>query len=269
MSNLAVRVWSALVLGTLFGLVTIAGGIPFVMFVALMACVFWVEWTDMKMPGSDDRLQSTGILALIGLAVVVVFIPATFQVFALLAVLVLFAAAAMGLRDTRAVGGFIYAALLLTSLGLLRGPWGFHPGLVAIIFLAAVVWATDIGAYFVGRGVGGPKLAPLVSPNKTIAGALGGLGSAVIAALLVHLLFGVSSWVAAVVLAVLLSLLSQAGDLFESWLKRRAGVKDSGRVIPGHGGVMDRVDGLVFAAFGLWLACFWRVGMDEPARAFF
>lgn len=269
MSNLAVRVWSALVLGTLFGLVTIAGGVPFVVFVTLMASVFWVEWTDMKLPGSDDRLQSTGIVALVGLAIAVLLVSPAFQFAVLLIVLALFSIAAWGLRDTRAVGGFIYAALLLISLGLLRGAWGFHPGLVAIIFLAAVVWATDIGAYFVGRSVGGPKLAPRVSPNKTMSGALGGLASAIFAALVVHLVFGVSSWGAAVGLATLLSVLSQIGDLFESWIKRRAGVKDSSRVIPGHGGVMDRVDGLVFAAFGLWLACIWRVGMDQPAHAFF
>ena len=269
MSNLAVRVWSALVLGTLFGLVTIAGGLPFVVFVTVMASVFWVEWTDMKMPGSDDRLQSTGILALIGLAITVLAAPAGWQPALLMAVLALFTVCAVGLRDTRAVGGFVYAALLLISLGLLRGGWGDQTGLVAILFLAAVVWATDIGAYFVGRAAGGPKLAPRISPNKTISGALGGLGSAIATGLIIHLIFGVSSWLAAIGLAGLLSVLAQIGDLFESWIKRRAGVKDSSRVIPGHGGVMDRVDGLVFAAFGLWLACVWRVGMDQPAHAFF
>ncbi|MCR9122733.1 MAG: phosphatidate cytidylyltransferase [Phyllobacteriaceae bacterium] len=269
MSNLATRVWSGVVLGTIFIAVTIAGGTPFVMFITLIAAIFWVEWTDMKMPGSDDRLQPVGILALIGLAVIVLFAPPAAKTILLLAVLAAFAVAAFGLKDRRAIGGFVYAALLLISLGLLRGDWGFEPGLAAIIFLVAVVWATDIGAYFVGRRVGGPKLAPRVSPNKTISGALGGLASAIVAALLVDALFGVSSFWAAIALALFLSVLSQAGDLFESWIKRRAGVKDSGRVIPGHGGVMDRVDGLVFAAIGLWFACVLRAGIDQPAHAFF
>lgn len=269
MSDLATRVWSGVVLGLVFLLVTLMGGAPFVLFVTLMAAVFWVEWVDMKMPGADDRLQATGILALIGCALTVLLAPPEAQAPLLLAVLALFALGAVGLKDRRAIGGFLYAALLLTSLGLLRGPWGFEPGLEAIIFLAAAVWATDIGGYFVGRAVGGPKLAPRISPNKTMAGAGGGLAGAVAAGLVVHVLFGVTGWLVAAALAVFLSVLSQAGDLFESWIKRRAGVKDSGRVIPGHGGVMDRVDGLVFASIGLWFACVLRAGMTEPARAFF
>ena len=269
MSNLATRVWSGVVLGTLFLGVTLAGGIPFVLFITVTACAFWAEWTDMKMPGADDRLQLTGIVALIGMALVVILVPPSFQILLLGLVLALFCAAVVGLRDRRAIGGFLYAAALLTSLGLLRGHWGHLPGLVAILFLAAVVWGTDIGAYFVGRKLGGPKLAPLVSPNKTISGAVGGLASAIVAALVIHLVFGLISAWTAIWLAVFLSALSQAGDLFESWIKRRAGVKDSSMVIPGHGGVMDRVDGLVFAAFGLWVVCVMHVGMNEPARAFF
>lgn len=269
MSNLTARIWSGVVLGAIFLLATALGGAPFMVLVTLMAAVFWSEWTDMKMPGADDRLQATGILALIGCAAVILFVPPSTHIVLLVVILAAFAVAAIGLGDARAIGGFVYAALLLISLGGLRGHWGFEPGLAAIIFLAAVVWATDIGGYFVGRSAGGPKLAPRISPNKTIAGALGGLGAAVAAGLVVHVLFGVAGWGVAAMLAVLLSVLSQAGDLFESWIKRRAGVKDSGRVIPGHGGVMDRVDGLVFAAIGLWFACVLKAGMTEPARAFF
>ena len=269
MSNLTARIWSGVVLGTVFLLATVLGGAPFMILVTLIAAAFWSEWTDMKMPGADDRLQATGILALVGCAAVILFAPPWAYISLLVAILAVFAVAAIGLRDGRAIGGFVYAALLLISLGGLRGHWGFEPGLAAVFFLVAVVWATDIGGYFVGRSVGGPKLAPPISPNKTVAGALGGLGAAVAAGLIAHALFGVTGWGVAATLAVLLSVLSQAGDLFESWIKRRAGVKDSGRVIPGHGGVMDRVDGLVFAAIGLWFACVLEAGMDEPARAFF
>lgn len=269
MSNLATRVWSGVVLGTIFLLATVMGGAPFVLLVTLIAAIFWSEWTDMKMPGADDRLQPVGIVALIGCAFVVLATPPAVQIPLLLVVFALFALSVVGLRDRQAIGGFVYAALLLISLASLRGHWGFQPGFEAIVFLAGTVWATDIGAYFVGRAVGGPKLAPRISPNKTISGALGGLGAAIVAGLVVHMVFGVTGWAVAAILAVFLSVLSQAGDLFESWIKRRAGVKDSGSVIPGHGGVMDRVDGLVFAAIGLWFACVLSRGMTEPARAFF
>ena len=120
---------------------------------------------------------------------------------------------------------------------------------LAVFWLLAVVWATDIGAYAFGRIIGGPKLAPRVSPNKTWSGAVGGLISAALASSGL-LLWGYGLGITAilVVSAVLLSVVSQAGDLFESGLKRHYGVKDSGALIPGHGGVMDRFDGLWAAA---------------------
>lgn len=269
MTDLSQRVWSGIVLGTVFVGVTLTGGLPFVAFVAAMATVFWAEWTDMKMPGRDDRLQLLGIVCLLAMAAAIVLLSGALLGGVLLGLILLFSLAAAGWGDLRATGGFLYAAGLLVSLTILRGGWGDMPGLVAILFLCAVVWATDIGAYFVGRAAGGPKLAPRISPNKTMSGAAGGLASAIIAALLVHMLFGLSSMAAAFWLAIGLSIVSQAGDLFESWIKRRAGVKDSGRMIPGHGGVMDRVDGLVFASIALWFACIATVGLTAPARAFF
>ncbi|WP_395517153.1 phosphatidate cytidylyltransferase [Pseudorhizobium flavum] len=148
-------------------------------------------------------------------------------------------------------GGVIYAGLSGISLAAIRE--GGCPGLAAILFVFAVVWATDILAYFVGRALKGPKLAPRISPGKTWSGAIGGTVSAVIAGSLVGLaVIGVvSPWLA--VIALLLSVASQIGDLFESFIKRRFAVKDSSHLIPGHGGVMDRVDGLVFACFAIFL----------------
>jgi phosphatidate cytidylyltransferase len=114
----------------------------------------------------------------------------------------------------------------------------------SVFWVLAVVWATDIGAYAFGRLIGGPKLARRISPNKTWAGALGGLISAVVAS--GALFWAVNGTPRAAVLAIagFMSIMSQAGDLFESALKRRYQVKDSGALIPGHGGVMDRFDGL-------------------------
>jgi phosphatidate cytidylyltransferase len=115
-------------------------------------------------------------------------------------------------------------------------------------FLFAVVWGTDIGGYVAGNLVGGPKLAPAISPNKTWAGFFGGIALAIIFGCIIVLLFRAGHIGIAVFLAVLLALTAQAGDLCKSIFKRRAGVKDSGHLIPGHGGMLDRIDGLLFAA---------------------
>jgi phosphatidate cytidylyltransferase len=125
----------------------------------------------------------------------------------------------------------------------------------SIFWLLAVVWATDIGAYAAGRTIGGPKLAPKISPNKTWSGAVGGLVSAIIAQAVVVWAADVAISVQFVLIAILASIVSQAGDLFESALKRRYQVKDSGGLIPGHGGVMDRFDGLWAAAPVMALFC--------------
>jgi len=115
------------------------------------------------------------------------------------------------------------------------------------------VWATDIFAYFVGRAIGGPKLAPRISPGKTWSGAIGGAVAAIIAGTAVVWSFFSADDLRIPVLALVLSVCSQIGDLFESFIKRRFGVKDSSHLIPGHGGVMDRVDGLIFACFAAFL----------------
>ena len=130
----------------------------------------------------------------------------------------------------------------------------------------AVVWATDIAAYFVGRAVGGPKLAPRLSPNKTWSGSIGGLAGAVLAAVLVVHFGGVGGMPAAIVVAMALSTVAQIGDLAESAIKRRFGVKDASSLIPGHGGLMDRLDGFVAAAVLACLIGLAHGGMDAPAR---
>ncbi|MCU0987750.1 MAG: phosphatidate cytidylyltransferase [Acetobacteraceae bacterium] len=121
-------------------------------------------------------------------------------------------------------------------------------GLVAILFVVLVVWASDIGAYMVGRMVGGPKLAPAISPNKTWSGALGGLAAAVLVGLAVAAWADAEARLASVaVIAAILGTAAAAGDLLESAIKRHFHVKDSSGLIPGHGGLLDRVDGLLAA----------------------
>lgn len=144
------------------------------------------------------------------------------------------------------LAGFAYCLLPAISLLWIRERAeveGIGSGFDLLIWVFLVVWSTDIGAYFAGRAIGGPKLAPSISPNKTIAGLVGGVVSAAAIAGL---------WASAVDLprlllwlAVPLAVAAQIGDLFESGLKRRAGVKDSGTWLPGHGGLLDRLDGLV------------------------
>jgi phosphatidate cytidylyltransferase len=141
--------------------------------------------------------------------------------------------------------GVAYAAVLGVGLVILR----LTPeGLAGVLIVLAVVTATDTGAFFAGRAIGGPKLAPSISPNKTRAGAIGGLISGVVVSLVVAVLVRVPITVPLVLIVALLSISGQAGDLFESWVKRVFGAKDSGRIIPGHGGLMDRVDGLAIAS---------------------
>jgi phosphatidate cytidylyltransferase len=139
-------------------------------------------------------------------------------------------------------------------------------GFLAVVFLFVIVWTTDVGAYFVGRAVGGPKLMPHVSPNKTWAGALGGMGAAVIVAVAVAKAAALTNLFAIAMLAVVLSVCAQGGDLFESVLKRRFGAKDSSRLIPGHGGLMDRLDGFLTASVVAVLIGLARGGFESPGR---
>ena len=127
-----------------------------------------------------------------------------------------------------------------------------------VFWLLAVVWATDIGAYFAGRGIGGPKLAPSISPNKTWAGLIGGALSAGLVGTLAAGLTD-SDATLLVVGGMILAVVAQGGDLLESWCKRHFGVKDSSHIIPGHGGILDRVDGLL-AVLPVVFLYYWVVG---------
>ncbi|HXG99377.1 MAG TPA: phosphatidate cytidylyltransferase [Sphingomicrobium sp.] len=142
------------------------------------------------------------------------------------------------------VAGFVYA--LVPAIALLwirdRSPIGLE----LLMWVFITTWSVDIGAYFAGRTIGGPKLAPAISPNKTWAGLIGGMAAA-------GVFGGLWAWLlelpaVLVWLTLPFGLGAQMGDLFESWLKRRAGVKDSGNWLPGHGGALDRLDGLVVVA---------------------
>ena len=157
-----------------------------------------------------------------------------------------------------------YAGVLAVAPTVLRSDSA--NGFLAMVMLFAIVWATDIVAYFVGRALGGPKLMPMVSPKKTWSGAIGGAAGAVIAAVSVAAAARLGHWVMLALVGLGLSVASQAGDLFESFLKRCYGAKDASQLIPGHGGLMDRLDGFIAAALVAVIIGLVRGGTDAPAR---
>jgi phosphatidate cytidylyltransferase len=153
--------------------------------------------------------------------------------------------------------GVLYIGVSCLCMVFLRSDPVQGRGLALAFF--AVVWATDIGAYLVGRTLGGPKLAPGISPNKTWSGAVGGLACGVVCGFVVARLMDLSyADMALVGVGAAISVVSQIGDLIESWWKRYFGVKDSGSLIPGHGGILDRIDGVLLASpvamAGHWVA---------------
>jgi phosphatidate cytidylyltransferase len=205
------------------------------------------EWAVLAAPGSPWPMAvATGGVACLAILALQLGMPTT--AFAMALAGPLLAAGALLLLRAGPPGGTalgaLYVGLPALSLVWLRNnvPSGFEH----VMWLLLVVWSTDVCAYFVGRTVGGPKLAPRISPGKTWAGLLGGIAGATLLGGLAGWAAGAGFWFPAAI-AVVLAGISQVGDLFESGLKRRAGVKDSGHLIPGHGGLLDRIDGLIFA----------------------
>lgn len=245
-SDLRLRVISALVLGPVVLGVTYLGGPAFTLLMLVAAVLFLWEWfsiTGMRHPSAgaiagQGSLVALAVLQEIGLPGVG------------LGLILLAAVVASAINRFSRIGrwggeGILYSGVALYALIAVRSG---DIGLQFSFFLLFLVWATDIFAYFTGRALGGPKLWERVSPKKTWSGALGGLAFAVVFGVLAVIVLGGSeNLVVWGVLACVLSIVSQAGDLLESAVKRRFDVKDSSRLIPGHGGIMDRIDGLVAA----------------------
>ncbi len=266
-SNLQLRIISAVILAVVVLFLTWLGGLPFRILSAAIAGAMFFEWLSMTPGGLKTRLAVPAILFLPALVALIAGAGALI----VLGLIVIAGGAAAIFAETEGQGlwtvkGFAYAAVSGFALAFLRGDSA--AGLTAILFLFAVVWITDIGAYFTGRSFGGPKLAPSISPGKTWSGAIGGTIGGVAGGMIVANIAGVASH-GLFVVAVLLSIVSQIGDLFESSVKRQAGVKDSSNLIPGHGGVMDRVDGLVAAAIALYCIGAFAGGMNQPASGLF
>jgi len=161
-------------------------------------------------------------------------------------------AAGLPARIAWALGGSLYIAVASLTLVLLR-----QQGASEALFPVALVIATDVGAYFTGRTFGGPKIAPRISPSKTWSGLGGGMVASALVAILPALIWAPHAHAELLLplagMGMVAAVAAQAGDFFESWMKRRAGVKDSGKLIPGHGGLFDRVDGLLAVCFTIGL----------------
>ena len=272
--ELAQRVVSALVLAPLAVGAAYIGGWVFVVFWGLAALIVLWEWCSLVAVAERRSILMTGgasVLLAVVLAGAVADAPNGLSGVRLLAAVTvlamgMLAAAALAPREQRlwVAGGIPYAGLLGVAPIALRSDPEY--GFAAIVFLFAIVWATDILAYFVGRALGGPKLAPRVSPKKTWSGATGGIIAAMVAADIVAIAAGLANLFALAFLAAVLSIAAQGGDLFESALKRRFGAKDASNLIPGHGGLMDRLDGFLAAAVLAALIGVAHGGVQAPAR---
>jgi phosphatidate cytidylyltransferase len=260
--NLLMRVAAALVLAPAAIAIAWAGGWFWTGLVTLAAIGLYVEWLMIIGVAQQRRVAAAGIIALAvaGLCLALGRLDISVGALALgLACVVLLSTELRGW----AAAGFCYAGAAEIASVLVR----LDPvaGFVALIMVLLIVWVTDIGGYFAGRGLGGPKLWPRVSPKKTWAGAIGGfVASLVIAAAFAG--FGFGKMGPLLVLGAVLSIASQLGDLFESAVKRRFGVKDSSQIIPGHGGLLDRLDGFVAAVVLAALIGMLRGGVDGVGR---
>lgn len=265
-NDLKKRALSGAVLIAIAAVELIVGGSLFVVSVALLtAAMIWEALNLTGVKGVWRRSVATGIAALAILTQLPALPGGPMPIWSALALMsgtLVFAFAAAQNRRAFPLGMVTAASVCIGCLIFVvsetRASFYEFPPLLVLV---PAVIGTDIGAYFTGRALGGPKLAPAISPNKTWSGALGGVLCAVAAGLLTLWLIGPQTQGAAPITATLalllvLSVCAQIGDLIESWLKRRAGVKDSGRLIPGHGGVLDRFDGFLGAAvlgLGPWL----------------
>jgi phosphatidate cytidylyltransferase len=258
-------VWG-LAMGVAAAVCTILGAVPFAVLVIFVAVLLSWEW------GRLVHGREAGIVIAVhvgAVAVAAVLAAVGFVFLGLLALLIgsiLAMLLSLGRNSQFSALGVFYAGLPAIALIWLRSDPDPLLGLLAVVFVILVVVASDTGGFLAGRLMRGPKLWPRISPNKTWAGSLGALVASAIVGALFWLVVPDSSPGRLAAAGVALSLVAQAGDLAESAIKRRFGVKDTSSLIPGHGGVMDRVDGLLAAATAVGLASF-VINVHSPARA--
>ncbi|HEY3790842.1 MAG TPA: phosphatidate cytidylyltransferase [Bradyrhizobium sp.] len=260
--NLVMRIVAALVLAPAAIAISYIGGWLWAALVTLGAIVLYLEWLMIVGQARRMRVVASGVAVLALAEIALALGRFEISLAALLAGVVIVAALTPERRIWTAAG-FGYAATAGLASILLRSDPAMGWTALMLVFLA--VWVTDIGGYFAGRGVGGPKLWPRISPNKTWAGAIGGFAAS-LAIAAGFAAFGLGKTGPMLLLGSALSIVSQLGDLFESAVKRRFGVKDSSHIIPGHGGLLDRLDGFVAAIVLAAIFGLLRAGVDGVGR---
>jgi len=263
--ELVTRIASAVVLATLACLATYAGVIPFSLMMAAAGLILAWEWGRLVREKSNDLAfyaHAAATIAACG------FTVSDAGWMALISLLAGAGIAAFPAKDSHArlwsALGVLYLGLPILFLIWLRADQAF--GITVIFFLFMIVWSADTAAYFTGRAIGGPKLAPSISPGKTWAGFAGGLIAPTMLAFGFGLWLGNTSAIVLGAAGAALAVASQLGDLAESAIKRNFHVKDSGNILPGHGGLFDRVDGLIGAAFAAGAIAASR-SLLEPGKA--
>ena len=278
MSDLAKRILSALVAAPLALIMIYIGGLPLAVFLAAVSAGCAWEFYRIAAAGGVEPLDPLGIplAGAVPLAVYSAAVGLYSPSLAVPAVVVLIVLAAviwvrgpqrrpLGAASATVMGILYTGGLLSFGYALREHPYavGRRAGSALVAFPLVLTWASDIGAFFVGRAIGGRKLIPAVSPGKTVAGALGGLAVTILASwayvrfALAPLASLTMTLPATILFGLITSVAAQIGDLVESLLKREAGVKDSSRLIPGHGGLLDRLDSLLFVLPAAYLLFGW------------
>lgn len=253
-SNLAMRAASALVLVPATVGAVWWGGWPFLLLISVGVALLSIEWAGMTAPKAPLRVLSTVLISvLVGVFLIYLrYVPLAWAAMAVGAAAAAFVARRVAERPADAAFGVVYIGVPCLALVWLRGT---PDGALWVLLLFAVTWSADIAAFLVGSLLKGPKLWPRFSPNKTWSGFAGGLAASTLTGAFGSALFGEGMGPAVgAVIGLTGGLATMGGDLWESMLKRRFGVKDSGDLIPGHGGLLDRVDGLMFAVLVLAIA---------------
>lgn len=257
--NLLLRIFSALALIPLVLLLVWVGGFAYDLMIALVILCSFSEWISLTNPKVRRRVR---LIGLSGLAACLFSVSVLGPLFAFQLSLVVWLAVLLSAGRFAGKNKYVHrgAALWLSSgipylawsgIALIMLRDGGDVDYIYALYLLLVVWATDTGAYFFGKMIGGPKLWPQISPKKTWAGLFGGMALAALVGYAVLAYFQPDESLSGAWYGAVLAVVAQAGDFFESYVKRRKGAKDSGALIPGHGGMLDRVDGLLFAALFL------------------
>ena len=262
--DFAPRLTSGLAMGAVAALCTFLGAVPFAMLVIAVAILLSWEWGRLVHGREGDVVITVHVVAAAGAAVLAAFEKVGLGLLVLPIGAILAMLLSLGRNSLFSALGVFYAGLPAVALIWLRSDATL--GLLAVIFVIIIVIASDTAGFLTGRLMGGPKLWPRLSPNKTWAGLVGALAASSIIAALFWFAVPESSAVRLAAAGAMLSFVAQAGDFAESAIKRRFGAKDASSLIPGHGGVMDRVDGLVAAASAVGLAAF-VINVHSPAHA--